>query len=297
MISLTPEPVRIAECYDDGKDTRHYRFEIMAENSGVERIAPGQFFMLTVPGHGEAPFTYVSLPDDEGFFNALVRKTGDLTAALFKKNTGDVLGYRGALGEPWPLATLKNKNVLCIAGGCGLAPMAALIDRLSYQLNHQCSDESVNSVVLAYGSKNVDTQVLRRERENWQHELPVFEILEKTSATQQKNTWVGNPLTHIDKIIGVSGKEPEVVICCGPEVLMAAAAHNFVARGLSAENIWLSYERRMHCGVGLCGHCYVGHEYVCTQGPVFNWKHIQALVNTQPQLEKSRHTTIRHCGY
>ncbi len=293
MISLTPSPIRIADCYEDGTDARHYRFELLSDNESVNGISPGQFFMLSVPGHGEAPFTYVSLPDDEGMFNALVRKTGDLTSALFERNVGDILGYRGAFGTHWPLEELKNKNILCIAGGCGLAPMAALIDQLVYQLDYQSSGASVNSISLTYGSRNPATQVLQGELKSWKEKIPVFEVFEQT---EDDNSWEGNPLKYVDRIIELTQTEPDRIICCGPEALMEATAREFVGRGISAEDIWLSYERRMHCGVGLCGHCYIGHEYVCKQGPVYNWQHLQTLMAEQPKVETSQ-TSVRHCGY
>jgi NAD(P)H-flavin reductase len=129
MKSLTPNAVRVVECYDDGTDARHYRFESVAR-CVMLTPEPGQFFMLSVPGHGEAPFTYVTPPDDSGHFTALVRAVGGLTRALATLDTGAVLGARGPFGRGWPLAELRGRRVLLIAGGCGLAPLAALLDRL-----------------------------------------------------------------------------------------------------------------------------------------------------------------------
>ena len=77
---------------------------------------------------------------------------------------------------------------------------------------------------------------------------------------------------------------------------MQTTALEFVRRGMSSENIWLSYERRMHCGVGLCGHCFIGHEYVCKQVLVYNWQHLQTLMAEQPAVENGK-SSIRHCGY
>jgi NAD(P)H-flavin reductase len=64
---------------------------------------------------------------------------------------------------------------------------------------------------------------------------------------------------------------------CGPAVMMGAAARELAAAGLAPEAIHMALERRMHCGVGECGHCYVNHRYVCTDGPVFTLADLRAL--------------------
>jgi NAD(P)H-flavin reductase len=42
-------------------------------------------------------------------------------------------------------------------------------------------------------------------------------------------------------------------------------------RGLQAERIFLSMERQMQCGVGLCGHCQLGPTLICRDGPVYSY--------------------------
>ena len=41
------------------------------------------------------------------------------------------------------------------------------------------------------------------------------------------------------------------------------------------ENIYMSLERRMKCGVGKCGHCQMAGVYVCQKGPVFNYADVK----------------------
>ena len=114
---MTPQAFHIAEIYDDGEASRHFTFE--PANGMKHSAKPGQFFTLALPGYGEAAFTYLSLPDAEGRFKALIRQAGSLTSALFKCDIGDLVGFRGPFGNGWPIDQLLGKRVLIIAGGIG----------------------------------------------------------------------------------------------------------------------------------------------------------------------------------
>jgi len=260
---MTPQTIRIAEIYNDGEASRHFTFE--ATNGTTHSAKPGQFFTLTLPGYGEAAFTYLSLPDAEGQFKALIRETGSLTSALFKCDIGDIIGFRGPFGNSWPEEQLHGKRVLIIAGGIGLPPLAAIAD-------HLATDDT--QAALIYGSRSPTDQVLKYERSAWHMYMPVLETFDHPSSKKQLT---GTPLDHIAEIETKLGGQPEAILTCGPEVMMNAVGHYFVQNGLSPENIWLALERRMHCGVGECGHCYLGSSYVCTDGPVYSWQQLTQL--------------------
>lgn len=262
---LTPQAIRITHLYDDGEDARHFTFEPV-KGTLIQPAQPGQFFNLTVPGHGEAAFTYLSLPDSEGRFSALIRKVGDLTNALFECKEHDLLGYRGPFGNgTWPLDQLKGKRVLALAGGCGLAPLASAIDALL---------DADSPIALIYGSRDPANQNLQQERALWKQHISLIETFDLAIDSSLHS---GTPLDHVDAILPKLGGEPEAVLTCGPEVMMNAVAAFFLARGLSGDHIHLALERRMHCGVGLCGHCYLGSSYVCIDGPVYSWSSLSQL--------------------
>ena len=50
-------------------------------------------------------------------------------------------------------------------------------------------------------------------------------------------------------------------------------------RGIPEENIWISHERKMCCGLGKCGHCKMDDTYICLDGPVFNYTKGKDLVD------------------
>ncbi len=261
---MTPQLIRITEIYDDGEASSHFTFEPV---NGINHSArPGQFFTLTLPGHCEAAFTYLSLPDAEGRFKALIRRAGTLTSALFNCNAGDLIGFRGPFGNSWPLDQLLGKRILIIAGGIGLPPLAAIADHLINSNNTQ--------VALIYGSRSPADQVLKYERSAWHMYMPILETFDHPSSQEQL---AGTPLDHLQEMTVKLGGHPEAILTCGPEVMMNAVGHHFVQNGLPPENIWLALERRMHCGVGECGHCYLGSSYVCTDGPIYSWQQLTRL--------------------
>ena len=264
MIDLTPRPMRLLDCYDDGEAARHFAFAIepLADEPVVQ---PGQFFMLAVPGVGEAAFTYVSPPDADGRFSALIRQTGTLTAALFALAPGAVLGYRGPFGRGWP-AVEPGERLLLVAGGCGLAPLAGLIDSTDGELQ------------LIYAARNRAYQVLARERACWCGRLRLVETLDQGNDGLPQ----GSPLEALAWALN-EAEVPTKVLCCGPEPLMLAVARRCIDQGLAASRIWLSLERRMHCGVGLCGHCYIGSSYACVDGPTYRYDEYLRLLAASGQ--------------
>ena len=266
MNNSTPISIRIVDRYNDGKDARHYSFAPVDKDNFSHDVKPGQFFMLSVPGYGEAAFTYSSLPDENGVFTALVRKVGSLTGAVFNAQTNSILGHRGPFGKGWPLQEISGKRLLVIAGGCGLAPLVASVNTLL--------QDSGTQVAVIHGSYDSTSRVLNRELARWREKKL---LLLETTDVEEAGKPVGTPLDHAEKVIETFGAEPEAVFCCGPDVMMQATARFFIQRGMLAERIWLSLERRMHCGTGLCGHCYLADSYVCKDGPTYRWDEFQQL--------------------
>lgn len=256
MIDLTPRRLTLLHNHADGEDARLLELRIETPTAADLAAQPGQFCMLSLPGQGEAPFTYVQPPQADGRFSALVRRTGRLTEALCALPEGALLGYRGPYGRGWPDA-LSSQQVLVIAGGCGLAPLAGLIDRLLAQ--------QPDRVQVIYGARHAAAQVLGGLRQRWRAQNGYLETCDQAPPGQRQ----GSPLAHLDALF--ARQQPDCVLCCGPEPLMLASAEACLQRGVPATQIWLSLERRMHCGVGLCGHCHLGASYACVDGPTYSY--------------------------
>lgn len=265
MLQLSPQTIQIIDFYSDGTDARHFSFE-PRNFTHNEAIGIGQFFMLSVPGFGLAPFTYTSLPDKRGRFTALVRKVGKLTDKLFTLEKGSLLGYNGPYGKAWPLAKISTKEVLIVAGGCGLAPVATTIDYL-------IESGRANSVTLLYAARDRLSQVLKKERTRWQSTINLHETFDVGGDPKHS----GVATKQLSFVIEKFNIQPEILLTCGPEPMMRAVAEKCIDLGLNSADIWMSIERRMRCGVGLCGHCYIGNSYACKQGPSYNYDEFIAL--------------------
>jgi anaerobic sulfite reductase subunit B len=277
MLQLTPQTIRIVDFYDDGTDAKHFTFE-PKDFVHDKPINIGQFFMLTLPGAGLAPFTYTSIPDKAGRFNALIRNVGHLTEKLFSLGKGDVLGYNGPFGRGWPVGLIKHKEVLIVAGGCGLAPVASTID---YLINNEYS----KSVTLLYATRDSASQVLKKERSRWSSSIKLVETLEVGGDCDHS----GLPTQYLSHLLNKDDRYPDIVLTCGPEAMMMAVANSCVDFGIKTSDIWMSIERRMRCGVGLCGHCYVANSYACMQGPTYRYDEFMALENKTVAFEKDQH--------
>ncbi|GAB3517439.1 FAD/NAD(P)-binding protein [Photobacterium alginatilyticum] len=272
MHSLTPLPAELVDFYDDGENTRHFHFRLLKEPQKAvcehqphwQHTQTGQFFMLTVPSLGEAPFSFTEVPDENGHFRALIRRMGGVTSALFELEAGQILGVRGPFGVGWPMDEISNKRILVIGGGCGLAPLVSAVDLLIEQQNY-------TQLTLVYGARTRQAQMLNPERERWQHIIPVYNTIEEGLTNGSDNEYPGTPSDILPSVLDTFGELPEVVLLAGPEAMMYSIAEYLVAYGVSAQAIYLSIERRMHCAVGTCGHCYMGSQYACTDGPTFRW--------------------------
>lgn len=257
MVSLVPRPMQLLEFHDEGEVARHFSFSLSSPRPGDQGVMPGQFFMLTVPGVGEVPFSYVRPPDWQGRFSALIRNEGAVSSALFGLAPGARLGYRGPFGIGWPDLS-GARRVLAVAGGSGLAALAGLIEAL-------IRSGRPDALTLVYGARSPNHQVLAQELAHWRGSLELIETFERTADGR-----VGCNLLEPLRTL-LANQLPEAVLCCGPEPMMQGIAELCLAHGMPATGIWLSIERRLDCGMGRCGRCHVGRSSACLEGPVYRY--------------------------
>lgn len=286
MLNHIPDSIELVDYIDDGEQARHYRFRLLNlkkdqnknHQHNWQQVQPGQFFMLNVPSVGEAPFTFTEPPNEQGEFRAFIRQMGQVTSALFTMQRGDILGARGPFGTGWPLDKINNNNTLIVAGGCGLAPLVTLIDKLANSLMGK--PENKQKLVLIYAARNKATQMLTPERARWQKQIKIFNTLDEYPNASDElpvTTVEGSPLIILPKALSTFTSPPTTALLCGPEGMMNSVAAYLTDYGMASDAIFLALERRMHCAVGLCGHCYINHQYVCKSGPTFSWQTLQQL--------------------
>ncbi|UCB56418.1 MAG: FAD/NAD(P)-binding protein [Candidatus Omnitrophota bacterium] len=234
-------------------------------------FATGQFIELTIPGVGEAPFTPSSRPSVKDTMEVTVMKVGRVTERIHQLKKGDIVGLRGPFGKGYPLDDFKGKELLVVGGGCGFAPLRSLM----YSLLER-SDE-FKKLFFRGGCKTPRELVYRSETEKWRERKDLNLKLTVDAGDESWQGHVGLVTTILDDVDMdyASG----IAIVCGPPVMMKFATRKLQEMGFKEENIYLSMEKNMSCGIGKCGHCRLGIYYACKDGPVFKYSKIKNFPN------------------
>ena len=248
-----------------GWETRDtFTLALVPENGDGMRFSAGQFNMLYAFGVGECAISISGDPDQcDGPLLHTVRNVGTVTAALRHLREGDPVGVRGPFGRGWPMVAAEGKNLLFIAGGIGLAPLRPAV---YHALNRP---DSYGKVSLLAGARSPDDLLFMNEVSEWRTDA----LVTVDHADQQWHGHVGVVTPYIRKMdIDV---EHTAAMICGPEIMMRYSVQELLNMGMPAHNIFITMERNMKCAVGFCGHCQLGPNFICKDGPVFNYKDIQ----------------------
>jgi len=267
---MLPQACRVAEIVKETQDTFTLTLE-PREGESLARFAPGQFSMLYVFGVGELPISISGDPERSGRLVYTVRSVGQATHALVSRGPGEWVGVRGPFGTAWPLDEARGKDVLIVAGGIGLAPLRPVIYHI---LRHR--DDFVRLLVL-YGARAPHDLLFRKELTSWSR-TPDTQVL--TTVDYGGVAWHGRVgvVTTLFRHLRLH-PDQTVAMICGPEIMMRFVISELrEIRGIDAGRIYLSMERNMKCGVGLCGHCQYGPYFICRDGPVFPYARLQHLL-------------------
>ncbi|HEC69984.1 MAG TPA: oxidoreductase [Candidatus Omnitrophica bacterium] len=232
-------------------------------------FSTGQFIELTYPGKGEAPFTPSSDPNKKEEFEVTIMKVGRITALFHQAKVGQILGLRGPLGKGYPLDSFVGKELLIVGGGVGLAPLRSLIYALFSRI------EDFKKIIICYGAKTPQDIVYKYQIEEFKKPENVELRLTVDKADQNWQGNVGVVTTLLDNLPLNSSQAVSVV--CGPPIMMKFTTWKLLESGFLEENIYLSMEKNMSCGLGKCGHCRLGRFYVCKDGPVFKYSEIKDI--------------------
>jgi len=248
-------------------------FKIVFDDEEIKNkfeFKPGQFVELTVFGLGEAPFSIISNPKNRDFFKLCIRDVGGVSRALHNMEEGGKVGIRGPFGNGYfPYEKMKNQNVLLIAGGLGLAPLMSLI---RYILHYR---EDYKEIMVVYGAVNPESILFKNEIQYWSNRGDILLCL---SVDNPDDKWTGE-IGICTKLIPrvIFPPDDTYVAVAGPPVMYKYVVYELEKKKYKPENIFLSLERRMECGVGKCNHCHVGNKLVCVDGPVFSLWEIRNL--------------------
>lgn len=269
---LINKPAILEEKIHETRDT--YSLKLALADDEKLSFKPGQFNMLGIPGFGEAPISFSSLMTGSKSFVHTIRLAGNVTREISQLNTGDRLQIRGPYGNGWPLERAAGKHVIIVAGGIGLAPLRPVI---YYLLQNR---RNFGGLFLFYGARTEDDILYKDELKRWAASKDISVLLSVDERSQKRlpDVHLGVVTTLFDKIDIPLWES--VTFTCGPEIMMRFVARQLILKGQMANDIFVSMERRMKCGIGHCGHCQIGAKYVCKDGPVFAYPDIKRFADT-----------------
>jgi NAD(P)H-flavin reductase len=266
---LVPSPFRVGERRQDTADTWTLTLEPLGDGFAV---APGQFVMVYAFGVGEVPISVSGPPGRPGEPVVLtVRDVGAVTHAICSSEPGATHGLRGPFGNSWPVEAGSGGDVLVVAGGIGLAPLRPVVlHSLAHRGDYQ-------NVWVLYGARTPQDLLYRDELDAWQYEIGVDVTVDAADTS-----WTGR-VGVVPKLVERADLRPEAVraFVCGPEVMIHFTVEALRGRGVPDERIFLSLERDMRCGVGLCGHCQLGPTLICRDGPVYTQAQVARLLEVR----------------
>ncbi len=260
--TMAPLPYRVRRTFQETADA--FTMELEPAN-GHESMtfAAGQFNMLYAFGVGEVP---ISISGDPTRPQALVHTTrtvGTVTRALKKLKKGDLVGVRGPFGTAWPLEEAKGKDVVLVCGGIGLPPLRGAICQI---LENR---DQYGKFVLLYGARSPRDIMYPQDLEQWRGR---FDMDVAVTVDRAEADWRGN-VGVVTRLIPHANFDPQnaVAMIVGPEIMMRYTIMELQKRGIPDARIFVSMERNMKCGVGLCGHCQCGPTFICKDGPVYTY--------------------------
>ncbi|HKK91361.1 MAG TPA: FAD/NAD(P)-binding protein [Desulfobacteraceae bacterium] len=268
-----PYPVRIddIEIATEDKSLKTFTFVFLnKEDEEKFTYEAGQFAELSIPGVGEIPIGIASSPVEKGFVKFTVFKTGVVTAHLHNMKQGDIMGIRGPLGNSYPWKELEGRDVVIIGGGFAFTTLRSSI---IYMLD-PANRSKFGTIDVVYGARSPGMLLYQEELFQWEarDDINMHITVDGTDDPDWKY--------HVGFVPAiVEQKAPRATdnsraIVCGPPIMIKFTQPALEKMGYKEDQIIMSLENRMKCGIGMCGRCNIGKELVCKDGPVFTLEQI-----------------------
>ena len=252
------------------KIIRHTDIEYTFRMAFEGDVKPGQFFEVSIPKYGEAPISVSGI--GPGTVDLTIRKVGRVTNQIFENYEGNTLLLRGPYGNGFDVELYRGKELFIIAGGTGLSPVKGIVDYFS---GHP---EETAGVTLIAGFKSPGDILFRDDFAAWKERIHVIQTVDTAPEGYEGPT--GMVTAYIpDLKQGIKDPRHTAFITVGPPVMIKYTILEILKLGIPEENIWISHERKMCCGLGKCGHCKMDSTYVCLDGPVFNYAEGKNLID------------------
>lgn len=267
---LLPDIATIVETVQETHNIKTFRVRFDDEERMKSfSFEPGQVGQLSVFGVGESTFVINSPPTRMDYLQFSVMKAGEVTAALHKLDAGDKIGVRAPLGNCFPYNDWKGKDVVFIGGGIGMAPIRTI---MLYLLDHRAD---YGKISLLYGARTPADLSYKTDIEGW---LASPDLDLTLTIDAPADNWP-HKVGLIPNVLLEMNPAPNntIAVLCGPPIMIKFTLDALKKLNFPDEQIFTTLEKRMKCGVGICGRCNIGGKLVCVDGPVFSYTELRGL--------------------
>jgi len=269
-----PTPVKISDIVveNEARDIKTFKLTFI-DKADEENFVflPGQFAELSMFGFGECPIGIASSPTEKGYLLFTVKRAGVVTTQLHRAAVNETIGIRGPLGNTYPLEKMKGNNILIVGGGFAFTTLRATIKYILEQTNRP----RFGDLMVIYGARSPGELLYKSELWALEKRSDMETFITVDKGDKKWNRREGFVPTVLKEVAPSSRQT--VALVCGPPIMIKFTLPVLIELGFSPESIFLSLEMRMKCGIGKCGHCNIGHKYVCKDGPVFSFAELQKL--------------------
>jgi NAD(P)H-flavin reductase len=267
-----PVPARVIEVIAETPTIKTFR--VVLEDEQLMRdftFQPGQVGQLSMFGVGESTFVINSPPTRKEYLQFSVMRAGENTTALHSLQAGDTVGVRAPLGNSFPYDKMKGKDIVFVGGGIGMAPLRTL---LLFMLDNR---KDYGKIRLLYGARSPQDMAFSAELPDWLGRADLdctLTIDREAEGWQHKVGLIPNVLLEMNP-------DPNncVALTCGPPIMIKFTLQALEKLKFAPEQIYTTLEKRMKCGIGICGRCNIGGKYVCIDGPVFSLAELNTMPN------------------
>jgi NAD(P)H-flavin reductase len=195
-------------------------------------------------------------------------RVGEVTQRIHQLNAGDRIGLRAPLGNGFQFEDMKGRDILFIGGGIGMAPLRTL---LLYMIDNR---RDYGDIMAIYGARSPKDLCYIYEFQEWRDGGTnlVLTVDSEFPGWKERVGFVPTVLSEV-----APSPHNRIAIICGPPIMIKFVLFGLKELGFEDHQIITTLEKRMKCGIGICGRCNTGSRYVCLDGPVFSYEQIKGM--------------------